>query len=69
MEIKIGDDGEVLVRGGNVTTGYYGAPEETAAMFEDGWLRTGDIGQLDSEGHLQIRGSCLGRRPGAHLSR
>jgi len=56
VELKIADDGEVLVRGANVTTGYYGAPEETAAMFEDGWLRTGDIGQLDSEGHLQIRG-------------
>jgi long-chain acyl-CoA synthetase len=56
VELKIARDGEVLVRGGNVTTGYYGAPEETAAMFEDGWLRTGDIGQLDSEGHLQIRG-------------
>jgi long-chain acyl-CoA synthetase len=56
VELKIAGDGEVLVRGGNVTTGYYGAPEETAAMFEDGWLRTGDIGQLDSEGHLQIRG-------------
>jgi len=56
VELKIADDGEVLVRGGNVTTGYYGAPEETAAMFEDGWLRTGDIGQLDKEGHLQIRG-------------
>ena len=56
VEIKIADDGEVLVRGGNVTTGYYEAPGETAAMFEDGWLRTGDIGQLDAEGHLQIRG-------------
>ncbi len=56
VELKIAGDGEVLVRGGNVTTGYYGAPEETAAMFEDGWLRTGDIGQLDAEGHLQIRG-------------
>jgi long-chain acyl-CoA synthetase len=56
VELKIADDGEVLVRGGNVTTGYYGAPEETAAMFEDGWLRTGDIGHLDAEGHLQIRG-------------
>ncbi len=56
VDIKIAEDGEVLVRGGNVTSGYYGAPDETAAVFEDGWFHTGDIGQLDDEGHLQIRG-------------
>jgi long-chain acyl-CoA synthetase len=56
VELKIANDGEVLVRGANVTSGYYGAPEETAAVFEDGWFHTGDIGHLDREGHLQIRG-------------
>jgi long-chain acyl-CoA synthetase len=56
VDIKIADDGEVLVRGGNVTAGYYNAPEATAAVFQDGWFHTGDIGHLDSEGHLQIRG-------------
>ncbi len=56
VEVKIAEDGEVLVRGGNVTTGYYNAPEATAAVFEDGWFHTGDVGHLDSEGHLQIRG-------------
>jgi long-chain acyl-CoA synthetase len=56
VDVKIATDGEVLVRGGNVTTGYCNAPEATAAVFEDGWFHTGDIGELDSEGHLQIRG-------------
>jgi long-chain acyl-CoA synthetase len=56
VELKIADDGEVLVRGGNVTTGYYERPEETKAAFADGWFHTGDVGELDSEGHLLIRG-------------
>ena len=54
--IKIAPDGEILVRGDNVTTGYYGAPEATEAAFEEGWFRTGDIGELDAEGRLFIRG-------------
>jgi len=56
VSVKIADDGEVLVRGDNVTTGYFDSPGETASAFEDGWFHTGDIGQMDAEGHLLIRG-------------
>ena len=44
------------MRGENVTRGYFNAPEETRASFEDGWFHTGDIGELDAQGQLHIRG-------------
>jgi long-chain acyl-CoA synthetase len=56
VEVKIAPDGEILVRGENVTTGYFGRPEETARAFEDGWFRTGDIGELEKNGELKILG-------------
>jgi long-chain acyl-CoA synthetase len=55
VEIKIADDGEVLARGGNMFVGYLGQPEKTAeAIDDDGWVHTGDIGELDDEGFLKI---------------
>ncbi len=56
VEVKIAPDGEILVRGENVTSGYFQHPEETARAFEDGWFHTGDIGELKSNGELSILG-------------
>ncbi len=56
VDVRIAPDGEVLVRGDNVTTGYYAAPAASAEAFDGGWLHTGDIGHLDEEGRLFIRG-------------
>jgi long-chain acyl-CoA synthetase len=50
----LADDGEVLVRGGNVSRGYFGRSESESR--EDGWLHTGDMGEMDAEGRLTIRG-------------
>ena len=55
VEIKLDSDGEVLVRGDVVMVGYRNLPEQTAAAFtDDGWLRTGDIGELDADGYLRL---------------
>ena len=56
VEVRIAGDGEILVRGDNVTGGYYRAEGETAAAFDGGWFRTGDIGALDAAGRLTVRG-------------
>ena len=54
VELRIAEDGEILVRGDLVMEGYWGRPEETARVIEDGWLHTGDIGSLDTDNYLRI---------------
>jgi long-chain acyl-CoA synthetase len=54
VEVRIADDGEVLVRGPSIFKGYWNRPEETRDAFVDGWFKTGDVGHLDSEGYLSI---------------
>jgi long-subunit acyl-CoA synthetase (AMP-forming) len=55
VEIKLDSDGEVLVRGDVVMVGYRNLPDKTAEAFtEDGWLRTGDIGEIDADGYLRL---------------
>jgi long-chain acyl-CoA synthetase len=54
VQLKIAEDGEILVKGPTVFKGYWNMPEETRNSFADGWFKTGDIGELDSEGFLSI---------------
>lgn len=56
MQIAIGDDGRIRVRGPQLMLGYLGGPARNASPFEDGWLRTGDLGRLDDAGRLYVLG-------------
>jgi long-chain acyl-CoA synthetase len=55
-EVRIAEDGEVLLRGGNVFAGYFRNPEATAATLVDGWLHSGDLGRFEDDGMLAITG-------------
>jgi long-chain acyl-CoA synthetase len=54
VEVKLAEDGEILVRGNLLMDGYWNAPEATAAVLKDGWLHTGDVGLIDADGYIQI---------------
>ena len=54
VDLRLAEDGEIMVRGELVMDGYWGQPAATAAVIVDGWLHTGDIGTLDTDGYLEI---------------
>ena len=56
VEVRIAEDGEILVRGGNVCMGYFKDEAATAELIQNGWLHSGDVGVLDEDGFLQITG-------------
>ena len=56
LDVEPGETGEILIKGDNVMSGYWQAPQATAAVLDDGWFRSGDMGHLDEEGFLYV---CL----------
>jgi long-chain acyl-CoA synthetase len=56
VELKIADDGEILIKGPNIFAGYHNRAEESFGAVEDGWMHTGDLGSLDEDGYLSITG-------------
>jgi long-chain acyl-CoA synthetase len=54
IELRLAEDGEIIVRGPNVMQGYFGLQQETEAALRDGWFHTGDVGQVDANGYLRI---------------
>jgi len=56
VEVRLGREDEILLKGGQVFSGYWGNERATAEIFADGWMRTGDVGELGQDGSLAIRG-------------
>jgi long-chain acyl-CoA synthetase len=56
VELKIGEDGEVLIKGGNIFAGYWNNADASFGAVADGWLHTGDLGSIDADGYLSITG-------------
>jgi long-chain acyl-CoA synthetase len=54
IDVRIADDGEILVRGPSIFKAYWNRPEETQNAFTDGWFKTGDIGNIDADGYLSV---------------
>ena len=56
LDVKPGETGEILIKGDNVMSGYWHAPQATATVLDDGWFRSGDMGHLDEDGFLYVDG-------------